>query len=379
MTDTTERRIARLAHLRGETLAKGDPVALPLTMASMFHLPGDPAGVAQYGRFSNATWEALEEALGLLEGAPAIIFPSGMAAISAVFFALLKTGDRILLPADGYYTSRILAERFLAPMGIAFDARPVARFLDGGFAGYRMVFIETPSNPGLDVCDIAAVAQAAHAQGALVVADNTTATPLGQAPLELGADIVVSSDTKAIGGHSDTLFGHVSSRDEAAIAALRDWRKLAGTIPGAFEAWAVHRGLQTLDVRFERMCATAGLIAQRLAGHPAVRSVRYPGLPDDPSHDLAARQMRRFGFLIGVTFADTDTAEHFIDDCAMIQPATSFGGVHTSAERRARWGDAVAPGFVRLSIGCEPAEALWSEIGATLDGIADKQKTSAGL
>ncbi len=370
MTDTTEQRAARLAHLRGERLAKGDPVALPLTMASMFHLPGDPAGANQYGRFSNDTWDALEAALGLLEGAPAVIFPSGMAAISAVFMALLKTGDRILLPADGYYTTRVFAERFLAPLGISIDLRPTSQFLEGGFGGYRLVFVETPSNPGLDLCDIAAIAGAARAEGATIVADNTTMTPLGQSPLELGADVVVSSDTKAINGHSDTLFGHVASNDADVVAAVKDWRKLAGAIPGAFEAWAVHRGLQTLDVRFERMCATAAMIAGKLADHPAVDAVRFPGLQTDPSHEIATRQMRRFGFLVGVTFADAKTAERFIDDCPMIQPATSFGGVHTSAERRARWGDAVAPGFVRLSIGCEPATQLWSEMKATLDAIA---------
>jgi cystathionine gamma-lyase len=366
MTETPQSRAARLAHLRQERLAKGDPVPLPLTMAAMYHLPGEPAGARQYGRFDNPTWEALEELLGHLENADVLAFPSGMAAISATFFALLKSRDRILLPSDGYYTTRVLAERFLKPMGVTADMRPTSGFLDGGFDGYRMVFIESPSNPGLDICDIAAVASGAHAAGAVVVADNTTMTPYGQRPLDLGADIVVAADTKAPNGHSDTLFGHVASRDGQIMAALADWRKLSGAIPGPFEAWLVHRGLETLEVRFDRMCASAGTIARRLVEHPAAAGVRYPGLPDDPSHNLARVQMDRFGFLIGLTLGSEAAAEDFIDGCALIQPATSFGGVHTSAERRARWGDAVAPGYVRLSVGCEPVEELWNAMEAAL-------------
>jgi cystathionine gamma-lyase len=365
MTDETNARAAKLSHQRRAHLAKGDPVALPLTMASMFHLPGDPAGFRQYGRFDNPTWEATEEALELLEDAPCVAFPSGMAAISATFMALLKTGDRILAPSDGYYTTRVFAERFLKPFGVTMDTRPTRAFADGGFAGYRMVFIETPSNPMLDICDIAGIATAAKAAGAIVVADNTTMTPLGQRPLDLGADIVVCADTKAVNGHSDALFGHVATRDAALLQAVRDWRKLSGAIPGPFEAWQVHRGLETLEVRFDRMCASAQTIATRLAARGDVATI-YPGLEDHPSHNLARRQMQRFGFLIGLTLPNAEAAERFIDTCPLIQPATSFGGVHTSAERRARWGDAVAPGFVRLSVGCEPVEELWKAIDAAL-------------
>ena len=365
-------RAARLAHLRGAALAKGDPVALPLVMASTYHLPGDPEGASHhYGRPDNPTIEALEGALGLLEDAEAIAFPSGMAAISAAFFALLKAGDRVLIPSDGYYTTRLVADRFLTAFGIATETRPTASFADGGFAGYRMVYVETPSNPMLDICDLAAIAREAHAAGALVVADNTTMTPYGQRPLDLGADIVVAADTKAPNGHSDVLFGHVSTRDAEAAAAIRAWRKLAGGIPGPFEAWLVHRGLETLELRFDRMCGTAEMLAPRIAGHPAVASVRYPGLAGDPAHNLARTQMSRFGFLVGLTLQSAAAAERFIAGCPLIQPSTSFGGVHTSAERRARWGDAVAPGFVRLSVGCEPAQDLWKAIEASLDALAD--------
>jgi cystathionine gamma-lyase len=369
MTDSAEARAARLAHLRRAELAKGDPVPPPITLASMYHLPGDPTGARQYGRFDNPTWVAVEKLLGHLEGAEALAFPSGMAAISAVFFSQLKSGDRLLLPADGYYTTRIVAERYLKPLGIVVEMRPTPDFMVGGFADFRLVFVESPSNPRLDICDIAAVAGAAHDAGAIVVADNTTMTPYGQRPLDLGADVVVAADTKAPNGHSDTLFGHVASRNAEMMAAVGDWRSYAGSIPGPFEAWLVHRGLETLEVRFDRMCRSAELIAGRLAAHPAVGAVRYPGLPNDPSHNLARVQMDRFGFLIGLTLKSEAAAERFIDGCALIQPATSFGGVHTSAERRARWGDAVAPGYVRLSVGCEPAEELWKAIDEALDQL----------
>ncbi|MGE3306020.1 MAG: cystathionine gamma-lyase [Rhizobiaceae bacterium] len=370
MTDTNDRLAAELAHLHRAANAKGDPVPPPLTMAAMYNLPGAPAGYRQYGRFDNPTWEATEALLGHLERATAIALPSGMAAISSAFLALLGTGDRVLLPSDGYYTTRVLSDRFLKKFGIQFDTRPTASFLDGGFDGYRLVFVETPSNPGLDICDIAATARLAHAAGAIVVADNTTMTPFGQRPLDLGVDVVVAADTKAPNGHSDVLLGHVASRDEAIVAAIRDWRKLAGPIPGPFEAWLVHRGLETLEVRFDRMCRSAETIAPRLAAHTAVRSVRFPGLEGDPSHNLARVQMDRFGFLIGLTLESETKAEAFINGCALIQPATSFGGVHSSAERRARWGDAVEPGFVRLSVGCEPTEELWRSLSAALDEAA---------
>lgn len=369
MTETAKSRAATLAHLRSVDFAKGDPIPLPLIMASIFHKPGAEAGFDQYGRYDNPTWRAVEHALGHLEDARCVAFPSGMGAISSVFFALLKSGDRVLLPSDGYHATRAMAERFLKPFGIAFDTRPTPTFLDGGFDGYRLVFAETPSNPRLDICDISAVAEAAHEQGAIFVVDNTTMTSFGQRPLDLGADIVVSADTKAVNGHSDVLFGHVASRDSDIIAKVTNWRELAGGIPGPFEAWLVHRGLETLEVRFDRMCSSAETIARRLKGHRAVSGLRFPGLERDASHNLARAQMERFGFLISFELASEEMAEAFIDNCALIEAATSFGGMHTSAERRSKRGDAVPPGFVRLSVGCEPVEELWRAIEASLDRL----------
>jgi cystathionine gamma-lyase len=364
----TPRSAGEMLHLRQGKLAKGDPVAPPLVMASMYHLPGTPEGPG-YGRTDNATWEATEHLLGHMEDAPALLFPSGMAAISAALFTTLKAGDRLLLPADGYFASRELARRFLAPLGVEVIERPTRAFAEGGFAGFRAVFVETPSNPGLDLVYLASVAAAVRAAGGATIVDNTTMTPFGQRPLDLGADIVVASDTKAPGGHSDLLMGHLATRDAAAMERARAWRKFAGAIPGPMEAWLLHRGLETLELRFDRMCATAEALAPRLAAHPKVRSVRYPGLPGDPAHNLASRQMLRFGFLMQITLADAETAERFIDGCPLLQPATSFGGVHSSAERRERWGDAVPEGAIRLSVGCEPADELWDALKATLDGL----------
>lgn len=359
-------RFARALHLHGQHRAVGDAIAPPIVPATMYHLPGDPAGPYQYGRWSNPTWNALEEMLGVLEDAPVAIFPSGMAAVAAVLYSQLKSGDRVLLPSDGYMTTRAVADKYLAPSGVQVRTCATAEMERADLTGCRLVWIETPSNPGLDIADIAAVAARAHAAGATVVVDNTTLTPLGQRPLELGADIVVSSDTKAMNGHSDVLFGHVAAREPALIESVRDWRRYAGAVPGQFEAWLVHRGLETLEVRFTRMCANAGTLAARLAEQPGVRDVRYPGLPSHPAHALAKRQMTAFGPLVGLTLADKAAAERFIGAASFIRPATSFGGVHTSAERRARWGDAVGEGFIRLSVGCEPVETLWRDFSAAL-------------
>jgi cystathionine gamma-lyase len=364
-----ETRFALALHHAAGSLKPGDPLSPPIVPTSVYHLPGDPAGPYQYGRWSNPTWDALEQALATLEDAETVIFPSGMATVAAVFYAQLKSGDRVLLPADGYYVTRALAEKFLAGFGVQVDTVATAALEQADLTGYRLVWIETPSNPELDLADIERVAARAHRAGALVVVDNTTMSPLGQRPLDLGADIVVSADTKCVGGHSDVLFGHVSSRNPTLIAPVRDWRKSAGAIPGAFEAWLVHRGMETLDVRFERMCTSALVLAQRLAEHRKVTAVRYPGLPDHPAHALAKRQMRRFGGLIALTLPDAATAEVFIGRCRFMRAATSFGGVHTSAERRARWGDQVAPGFIRLSVGCEPCEVLWEDMRTALDHL----------
>ena len=229
----------------------------------------------------------------------------------------------------------------------------------------------------------------AHAAGALVIADNTTMTPLLQRPLDLGADLVVAADTKAPAGHSDALFGHVAGRDANLMARIREWRRQSGAVPGPFEAYLVHRGIETLEVRLARMCESAAVIAARLAEHPAVTGLRYPGRAADPAHAVARRQMVNGGFLIGFELADEDTAEAFLTKCPLIEQATSFGGVHTAAERRARWGDAVAPGFfwcaAQGGYGIQTSAAMGEACAALARGlplpahIADSGLTAAML
>ncbi len=366
MDKASDARAAALLHHRSQNLSISDPIALPITSSATFHTP-DLANLTHvYGRSGMPTWEAVEAQLALLEAADTVAFPSGMAAITAALIAALGAGKTLMLPSDGYYVSRLLAGQLLAAYGVKVIEVATLLMTQADFTGVDAVLIETPSNPGLDVIDIAVLSARAHEAGALVIADNTTMTPYLQRPLDLGADVVVAADTKAPAGHSDVLFGHVSSRDLAFIARLRENRRLTGAVPGAFEAWLLHRGLETLDVRLSRMCDTAGKLAPRLAAHSSVKNLRYPGLASDPSHKIAALQMDGAGFLIGFELASADHAERFLSACKLIVQSTSFGSTHTSGERRIRWGDKVAPGFIRLSVGCEPAEVLWAEIETAL-------------
>ncbi len=267
--------------------------------AGHYHLPGDADGPYTYGRDQNPTWTQLERALAELESADpsveAVTFSSGMAAVSAVLFAHVRAGDVVVLPSDAYQVTRRLRER-LESYGARVRLAPTAG--DGQLAaldGARLVWLETPSNPGLDVCDIRRLATAAHAANALVAVDNTLATPLGQRPLDLGADFSVASDTKALTGHGDLVLGHVAVRDAGLAAETRLWRKTVGAVPGPMEAWLAHRSLATLHLRLDRQAANALALADALAARPEVRGLRFPGRPGDPGHEVAARQMRQFG------------------------------------------------------------------------------------
>ena len=365
--NASEERFARTLHHASKSTAVAQAFSPPIINTSVYRLAEDPSGPYQYARWANPTWTALEEALAILEDAETVTFPSGMAAIASVLYSLLKSGDRVLLPSDGYYTVRVFAEKYLLPMGVVVESCATAEVETRPLDEYKLVWIETPSNPGLDLTDIAVVVRNAKAAGAIIAVDNTTMTPLGQRPLDLGADVVVSADTKALNGHSDVLFGHVSSRDTSLIGAVRDWRKIAGAVPGPHEAWLVHRGLETLEVRYSRMRFNALVLAELFARHPKVVAVRYPGLASHPAHQLAKTQMAGGGSLIALTLADKAAAERFIQGCALMRESTSFGGVHTCAERRARWGDVVADGFVRVSVGCEPSEVLVNEVERALN------------
>ena len=359
-------RFATMLHHRAHRLAKGDPVVPPIVTSTTYHLPEVEGAAFTYARVSMPVWEEVEEQLAILEDAPCVSFPSGMAAITAALMACVKAGDRVIIPSDGYYVTRVFAQEFLVPMGVLVSEVPTLGMEAVDLTGVSVVYLETPSNPGLDLCDIAAVAARARAVGARVIVDNTTMTPLLQRPLDLGADLVVAADTKAPAGHSDVLFGHVAGRDAGLMGRVRDWRRISGSVPGGFEAWLVHRGLETLEVRLERMCASAQVIAERLAGQGRVKRLRFPGLARDPSYALARKQMAGPGFLLTFELEDEARAEAFLAACPYLTRTTSFGGTHSAAERRARWGDAVAPGFIRLSIGCEPLEPLWDAIAGAL-------------
>ena len=365
LSETTQ-GFAGFLHRKTKERGPGEVFAPPITLASVFALPDGIDAQHQYGRWSNPTWSALEDALEVLESAPSVAFPSGMAATAAVLYALLGPGDRVLMPSDAYYTTRLFAERYLRRFGVQVEVVPTLQIEDHDLTGFKLVWIETPSNPRLDLVDIARLARKAATVGAIFVADNTTMTPLGQRPLDLGADVVVSSDTKAMNGHSDVVSGHVSSRRTELVDEIRQWRNLAGAIPGPFEAWMVHRGLDTLEIRLARMCHNAAAVAEILSRSSRAVSVRYPGLADHPQHALAQRQMTGFGSVVAVTLSDEVTAERFIAECPFIRPTTSFGGVHTSAERRARWGEDVPAGFIRLSLGTEPTDELVSAIEQAL-------------
>lgn len=345
----------------------GSPLGASPVFASTYHLSGEPHGPYQYGRLTNPTWTAWEAALGELEAGEVVSFSSGIAAVTAVLLSTLRPGDVLVMADDCYYATRRLAQGILAEIGVQVRLVPSAD-LGGHLDGATLVWLESPSNPKLDVSDIAALSAAAHAVGGVLAVDNTTATALGQQPLVLGADYSVASDTKALAGHSDLVLGHVACRDAALADAIRTWRSSTGAVPGVFEAWLAHRSLMTLDLRLARQGVNALALAQVLATHPAVVDVRYPWLPGDPSYDVAVKQMRRPGGLVSFTLADESVAERFLAALEIVAVATSFGGLHSTAERRARWGgDDVPGGFIRFSCGGEDTADLVADVTQALD------------
>jgi cystathionine gamma-lyase len=345
----------------------GHPVAQPPVFASAYHLSSDEsASFDTYGRSSNPTWRALESALAALEGAAtALTFASGMAAITSVLRTLVKPGTTLVVPADGYYQVRRYATESLAPQGVTVVAAR-ADEMCAAAADADVVLAESPVNPTLDVVDLHQLATTCRGGGTTLVVDNTAATPFGQQPLSLGADLVVASATKGIAGHSDVIAGYVAGSQPELMAGVERERLLAGAILGPFEAWLTLRSLGSAGLRFERQCHNALAAALMLRAHPSVKSVRYPGLPDDPAHDVARRHMKRFGSLVAVELASAAAVHQLVERSGLLVAATSFGGIHTCVDRRARWGDAVPDGFARLSLGIEDTDDLLADIEQAL-------------
>lgn len=354
----------------GSPVIPGQPVAPQAVLASTYHLSSDETpGLDGYGRNSNPAWRQAESAIAELEGAAsALVFASGMAAISAALRALAGPGSTLVVPADGYYQVRRYAAEDLAPVGVSVIEASSLQIYEAA-AGADVVLAETPTNPALDVIDLHRLAAICRARGTRLIVDNTAATPFGQSPLSLGADLVVASATKALSGHSDLLAGYVATNQPELIAGAERQRLLAGAILGGFEAWLLLRSLGSAGLRFERQCQSAQALATMLARHPAVRTVRYPGLAEDPSHPVAAAQMRRFGGLVSVELPDADAVHALVQGSELLIASTSFGGIHTSVDRRARWGDPVPDGFVRIALGIEDTDDLLADFERALAKI----------
>jgi cystathionine gamma-synthase len=331
-----------------------------------------------YGRTRNPTRVSLETTIASLEGAShGYAFSSGMAATDAVL-RLLRPGDHLIIPNDAYGGTYRLVSSIYAGSGVTFS--PVELQSPDALAAAwrdetRLVWVETPSNPKLKIIDIEAVATVAHAHGARCVVDNTFATPYLQQPLGLGADAVVHSSTKYLGGHSDVVGGFVATNDEELGTHLGFVQNSAGAVPSPFDCYLVQRGVKTLAVRLDRQCANAGLIAAHLLAHPAVQEVYYPGLARHTGHDLAARQMRAFGAMVSFTLRGGEAAAlEVAAGTRLFTLAESLGAVESLIELPARMTHAstagseleVDPSLIRLSVGLETVGDLLEDLDRAL-------------
>lgn len=348
-------RPATIAVTSGRPAHQPDnPLNEPLTMASTYVAGGD----LEYGRYGNPTWAAFETALGDLEGGRCLAFASGLAAVSTIL-DLVGQGAKVVAPRHAYLGSiGQIADleargRITAELVDVTDTEAVVK----ACADAALVWLESPTNPALEVAEIAPIVAAAHEAGAYVVVDNTFATPLLQQPLSLDADLVVHSATKFIAGHSDVLLGAVVTRDDQLHDVLKKRRDMIGATPGTFETWLALRGLRTLHVRLERAQANAAELVRRLADHPAVGEVRYPG----------------FGAIISIVLAEGAMAADLLTrKTTLWVHATSLGGVESTFERRRRWKTepaTIPDGLVRMSVGIEDVDDLWDDLASALDDL----------
>jgi cystathionine gamma-synthase len=359
----TEDPLAPESDLRPATIAvtagrpprtPDEPLNVPLTLASTYVAGGD----LEYGRYGNPTWAAFEDALGALEGGRALSFSSGLAAVATVL-DLVGHGSLVVAPRNSYSgTIMQLADlesrgRIRSELVDITDTEAVVKACDGA----ALVWLESPTNPALEIADIPAIEAAAHAAGAYLVVDNTFATPILQRPLELGADLVVHSATKYLAGHSDVLMGAIVTRDDELHAVLKGRRDLLGAVPGTLEAFLALRGLRTLHLRVERAQANAAELARRLSEHPALDEVRYPG----------------FGGIVSIVLSGgADAADLLTRSTSLWVHATSLGGVESTFERRRRWKAepaTIPDALVRLSVGIEDVDDLWADLSRALDEL----------
>ena len=345
------RPATQAVHLGRPPHEPDQPLNSPITMASTYVAGGD----LEYGRYANPTWTAFEDALGALEGGRCLAFASGLAAVATIY-DLVGAGKKVVAPRHSYNGSTMqLADlesrgRVTVELVDITDTEAVI----AACADAALVWLESPTNPAMEVAAVPVITEAAHEAGAYVVLDNTFATPVLQRPLEWDVDLVVHSATKYISGHSDLLMGAVVTRDDELYAVLKGRRDLFGAIPGTFEAWLALRGLRTLPLRVERAQQTAQELVRRLRDRPDVEEVRYPG----------------FGGMVSIVLANGGIADLVQHSTRLWVYATSLGGVESTLERRRRWKSepgTIPEGLIRLSVGLEDVEDLWEDLTQALD------------
>lgn len=351
------------------------PVNPPIVLSSTYVGTGQVVdGDRAYGRYSNPTWDPLEEALAQLEGAtePALVFSSGLAAASAAL-SLIPVGGVLVMPVHSYQGALVMAQEqaakgmfTLRTVDVANSDEVISALTGAGEKAADMLWLESPTNPMLEVADMAALCRSAQAVGALVVTDNTFSTPLVQQPLELGSDVVLHSVTKYLAGHSDVILGALVTSNPELRRTLLHHRSIHGAIAGPFEAWLALRGMRTLALRVERSQASALELARRLDMHDGVERVLFPGLPSDPGHVRAKAQMSGFGSILCILVAGgEETANAVVEALRVWTPATSLGGVESLIERRRRHANepaTVPANLLRLSVGIENVEDLWADL-----------------
>ncbi|MFB4296055.1 cystathionine gamma-synthase [Actinomadura sp. NTSP31] len=339
---------------------------------------GGLRGGYEYSRSANPTRTALEVCLAEIEaGARGLAFASGLAAEDALIRTVCKPGDHVIIPNDAYGGTYRLFAKVAEPWGVTFDPVPlgdVSAVRAAVRPDTRLIWVETPTNPLLAIADIAALAGVAHDTGALLAVDNTFASPYLQRPLDLGADVVVHSTTKYMGGHSDVIGGALVAADAELGERLAFHQNAMGAVAGPFDAWLTLRGIKTLGVRMDRHCANAEKVAAMLARHGAVRQVLYPGLPDHPGHEIAAKQMRGFGGMVSFRMESEEAAVRACERTKLFTLGESLGGVESLIEHPGRMTHASAAGsplevpsdLVRLSVGIEDADDLLRDLELAL-------------